>query len=289
MSRIILFTGKGGVGKTTVAAATAIRAGRRGVPRRRSRRPTRPTRWPTRSIDRSGRTCGPVVAGCDAQQLDARERLEDGWAEIREWILGVLDRVGVDGIEAEEIAVLPGLDELVALAEIESLSRSGELRRRDRGLRADGRDPAPALAARPPARGTSRRVHPAARRLNRVVGPVLTRFTSLPAPDDAVFDAGERFTQRLERVHRLLADPEVTSVRLVVNPERMVLAEARRTYAYLSLFGYQVDAVVANRVLPAEVGDEFFDRWREDQRDLLETIESDFDPLPGVPGGSGPP
>ncbi len=91
---------------------------------------------------------------------------------------------------------------------------------------------------------------PVSRRVNKAVAPVLKRVTSLPVANDNVFAAGRRFYDRLDGVRELLTDPAVTNVRLVVNPERMVIAEARRTYTYLSLFGYRVDAVVANRLLP---------------------------------------
>jgi len=113
-----------------------------------------------------------------------------------------------------------------------------------------------------------------------VVAPVLSRVSKLPVADDAVFAAGQRLYDRLDAVHRILADPEITSARLVVNPERMVVAEARRTFTQLSLFGYQVDAVIVNRVLPDEVSDPWFDRWRDTHAEHLEAICSDFAPVP---------
>ncbi len=103
------------------------------------------------------------------------------------------------------------------------------------------------------------RVFPVGRRLNRLVGPVLSRVSDLPVADDAVFGAGQRFYARLDGVREVLSDPATTSIRLVVNPEKMVIAEARRTYTYLSLFGYRVDAVVANRLIPDAVTDPWFD------------------------------
>ena len=216
---------------------------------------------------------------CWAQQLDARERLEESWNDIREWMLEVLDWAGVAAIEAEELAVVPGLDELFALTELESLVASGDY------------DTIVVDCA--PTAETIRllslpdilswymdRLFPASRRLTRVVGPMLHRFTSLPVADDAVFVAGQRFYDQLDGVRRILADPVVTSARLVVNPERMVIAEARRTYTYLSLFGYQVDAVVVNRVLPDVAADPWFDDWRRAQTEHLATIEESFAPLP---------
>jgi arsenite-transporting ATPase len=125
------------------------------------------------------------------------------------------------------------------------------------------------------------RLFPVGRKLTRAVGPVVARLAGgVPVASDEVFGATERFYQRLEGVKDLLCDASRSSVRLVVNPEKMVVAEARRTYTYLSLFGYPVDAVVVNRVLPVEVSDPWFDGWRAAQAEHLATIEEGFAPVP---------
>ncbi len=276
--RVLLFTGKGGVGKTTTAAATALRLARDGA------RVVVTSADPAHSLGDAlgaelGSTPTEVAPRCAAQQLDARERLEENWGEIRSWLLEVFDWAGVEAIEAEELAVVPGLDELFALTEVQSLCASGE------------HDVVVVDCA--PTAETIRllslpdilswymdRLFPASRRLSRVVGPIVQRMTSLPVADDEVFAAGQRFYDQLDAVRRILADPQVTSARLVVNPERMVLAEARRTYTYLSLFGYQVDAVVVNRVLPEGLGGDWMEGWRRTQAEHLASIEDDFAPLP---------
>ena len=247
-TRVLLFTGKGGVGKTTTAAATALHLARAGS------KVLVTSADPAHSLADSmgvelGSEPAEVRPRCWGQQLDARERLEQSWHEIRAWVLEVLDWAGVEAIEAEELAVIPGLDELFALTELDTL------------VRADEYDVIVVDCA--PTAETIRllslpdilswymdRLFPASRRMSKVVGPVLGRLTSLPIADDTVFAAGQRFYDQLDGVRRILADPSATSARLVVNPERMVIAEARRTFTYLSLFGYQVDAVVVNRVLP---------------------------------------
>ena len=195
------------------------------------------------------------------QQLDAQERMEDAWGDIQAYLLEVFDWAGLEGIEAEELSVLPGLDEVFASSDIKTYADSGEW------------DVVVVDCA--PTAETIRllslpeilawymdRVFPVGRKVNKVVSPILSKVTSLPVADDAVFGAASRFYDRLDGVRELLTDPDTTSVRLVVNPERMVIAEARRTYTYLSLFGYRVDAVVANRLLPDEVVDPWFDRWK---------------------------
>jgi arsenite-transporting ATPase len=275
---VLLFTGKGGVGKTTTAAATAVHLAAAG------RQVLVTSADPAHSLADSmdvelGDQPRQVRPCLHAQQIDARERLEQNWADLREWLLEVFQWAGVAAIEAEELAVVPGLDELFALTELEALVASG----RYDTIVVDCAPTAETirLLSLPDILSWYMdRLFPTSRRVARLVAPVLHRVSSLPVADDAVFAAGERFYSQLEGVRRLLADPEVTSARLVVNPERMVIAEARRTYTYLSLFGYQVDGVVVNRVLPDHAGDEWFDRWRRTQQEHLDTIEQSFAPLP---------
>ncbi len=124
------------------------------------------------------------------------------------------------------------------------------------------------------------RVFPLERRVIGALRPLAKKLTNVPLPDDRVYAAIHRFYDKLEGVRRVLTDATTTSVRLVVNPERMVIAEARRTFTYLSLFGYRVDAVVANRLLPTEVVDPYFARWKELHAQHLATIQESFSPVP---------
>ena len=276
--RILLFTGKGGVGKTTVAAATALRCADAG--RRTLVLSTDPAHSLADALDMDlGSQPSRVTGRLSGQQLDAQERMQESWSEIQAYLTEVLDWAGVAGIEAEELAVLPGLDEIFALADIKAFAASGDW------------DTIVVDCA--PTAETIRllslpeilawymdRVFPASRRLNRMLSPVLSRVTNLPVAGDEVFGAAHRFYARLDGVRDLLTDPHLTSARLVVNPERMVIAEARRTHTYLSLFGYRVDAVVANRVLPAGIDDPWFARWQALHTEHLATIEEGFAPLP---------
>lgn len=276
--RVLLFTGKGGVGKTTTAAATALRMAAAG------QRVVVTSADPAHSLSDSvgielGSDPTEIAPRCFAQQLDARERLEQNWGDIRSFMMEVFDWAGVEAIEAEELAVIPGLDELFALTEVEALCESG---RYDVVVV----DCAPTaetirLLSLPDILSWYMdRLYPASRRVNRLVGPIVSRLTSLPIADDSVFAAGRRFYDELESVRRVLSDPSVTSARLVMTPEAMVISEARRTYTYLSLFGYQVDAVIVNRVLPDEVQDPWFADWRESQRVHLATIDASFGAAP---------
>jgi arsenite-transporting ATPase len=205
--------------------------------------------------------------------------MEDAWADIQRYLLEVFRWAGVEGLEAEELSVIPGLDEVFALSDIRHHATSGDWD----VLVVDCAPTAETirLLSLPDVLGRyMERVFPAGRRVNRLVGPVLARVTSLPVAGDDVFAATERFYERLAGVRELLADGRRTSVRLVVNPERMVIAEARRTHTYLTLFGYHVDAVVANRLLPDEVSDPWFARWKAAHAEHLAAIDSGFAPVP---------
>ena len=276
--RVLLFTGKGGVGKTTTAAATALRCADAGL------RTLVMSTDPAHSLaDAFDVPLGPlpteVTEGLWGQELDAQERMEDSWGDIQEYLMEVFNWAGIDAIEAEELAVFPGLDEVFSLSDIKTHAGSGEWDM----LVVDCAPTAETirfLSLPDILAWYMERLFPVSRRVNKAISPVLKRVTSLPVAGDSVFAAGRRFYERLDGVRELLTDPAVTSVRLVVNPERMVIAEARRTYTYLSLFGYRVDAIVANRMLPDEITDPWFKKWRELHAEHLATIESSFAPLP---------
>jgi arsenite-transporting ATPase len=276
--RVLLFTGKGGVGKTTTAAATALRCAEAGL------RTMVISTDPAHSLADAfavdlGDHATPVTDGLWGQQLDAQARMEESWGEISSYLQEVFDWAGLDAIEAEELAVIPGLDEVFALSDIKAHASSGAWD----VLVVDCAPTAETirfLSLPDILSWYMERLFPVGRRVNKTVGPILRRVTKLPVASDHVFSATRRFYDRLDGVRELLADPHTTSVRLVVNPERMVIAEARRTYTYLSLFGYHVDAVIANRLLPDDITDPWFDRWRALHAEHLQSIEESFAPLP---------
>ena len=277
-TRVLLFTGKGGVGKTTTAAATALRCADGGA--RTLVLSTDPAHSLADALDvELGPLAAPVTERLWGQQLDAQDRMEEAWGEISRWLQEALSWAGIDSIEAEELSVVPGLDEVFALADIRTAAESEE-------WDVVVVDCAPTaetlrLLSLPDVLAWyMERVFPMGRRVNKVVAPLLSRVTTLPVAGDDVFEAVSRFYDRLDGVRELLTDPERTSVRLVVNPERMVIAEARRTHTYLSLFGYRVDAVVANRLLPDDVVDPWFKAWKEAHAEHLATIEEGFAPVP---------
>jgi arsenite/tail-anchored protein-transporting ATPase len=281
--RILLFTGKGGVGKTTVAAATALGTARAGL--RTLICSTDPAHSLGDAFDDAslGDEPAPIagVAGATllGQQLNARARLEESWGGVRGYLTALLDWAGAGAVEAEELAVIPGLDEVFALADIRAHAESGD-------YDVVVVDCAPTaetlrlLSLPDVLTWYMERVFPAQRHVTRAVRPLLSRLVSPPIAGDDVFSAVRRFYDRLDGVRDLLTDGAVTSARLVVNAERLVVTEARRTFTYLSLFGYHVDAVIANRLLPDTIADPWFASWKGVQREHLDSIRNAFAPVP---------
>lgn len=276
--RIVLVTGKGGVGKTTVAAATALAAADAG--HRTLVTSTDPAHSLSDALSMPLESEPTEVApGLHGQQIDTQRQLDHYWGSIRRQLIDVLDWGGAGGIEAEEFLIFPGMDELFALLEVNRHARSGAYD----VIVVDCAPTAETLRLLSLPEVLSwyfEKVLPTERRLMRAARPILGRFTNLPLPQDDVFASAQNVFESIEGVKELMSDPEITSARLVVNPEKMVIDEARRTYSYLGLFGYGVDGVVVNRVLPEEVADPYFERWRAIQKGHLATVDDAFAEVP---------
>ena len=276
--RVLLFTGKGGVGKTTIAAATAVRSAESGL--RTLVMSTDPAHSLGDSFDEEIGSAPTQLADLLwAQQIDAQERLEDNWREIQDYMIQLMNWAGTETIQAEELTVLPGLDEIFALIDVKTHVESGAYD----VLIVDCAPTAETLrllSLPDVMQWYIERVFPVERKIVKTVRPLVSRVTSLPIAGERVFDAVERLHRNLEAVKKILTDEAVASVRLVVNLEKMVIAEARRTYTYLGLFGYRVDAVVVNRVLPPDVTDPYFGKWKDIQAEHLATVHESFEPVP---------
>lgn len=274
----MLFTGKGGVGKTTCAAATAARAAAGGA--RVLVTSTDPAHSLADAFDLAiGDRPTSVAENLDAQQIDAQTRLEEHWRDIRDYLVQLLAWGGLGEVQAQELVLVPGFDELFALLDLQDQAARGayDLIVVDCAPTAETLR----LLALPDAlRWYAERLIQPGRRVARAVRPLTSRVGGMPVPEDDVFGAVERLQERLTAVHRLLQDRDVASVRLVVNPERLVVNEAMRTATSLSLFGYGVDAVIANRILPDEVTDPYLARWKQRHAEHLATIHAGFAPTP---------
>lgn len=276
--RVVLFTGKGGVGKTTTSAATASVVAGRGC------KTLVISTDPAHSLSDAfaaelSSTPTEIDTGLYGQQVDTQRAFEASWREVQHYLREVLEQGGVDPLEAEELTVLPGAEEVLALLELRHQVASGR-------WDAVVVDCAPTgetlrLLALPEAlRWWMRRLYPPDRRVLRTIRPVLSHMAGLPLPPDAVFAAAERLSSELADVRAMLVDPSLTSVRLVLTPESVVVAEARRTLTSLSLYGYRVDGVVANRVFPAGRTDDWRAGWVAAQRDQLAAVRAAFAGLP---------
>jgi arsenite/tail-anchored protein-transporting ATPase len=276
--RVLLFTGKGGVGKTTVAAATAVRSAATG--QRTLVMSTDPAHSLGDSFELEIASDPTQISDLLwAQQIDAQERLEDNWREIQDYMIQLMNWAGTETIQAEELTVLPGLDEIFALIDVKTHVESGNYD----VLIVDCAPTAETLrllSLPDVMQWYIERIFPVERRIVKTVRPIMSRMTTLPIAGDRVFDAIERLHRNLDAVKKILTDETTSSVRLVVNLEKMVIAEARRTYTYLGLFGYRVDAVVVNRVLPPDVTDPYFGKWKDIQAEHLATVRESFEPVP---------
>ncbi|HZJ28834.1 MAG TPA: ArsA family ATPase, partial [Solirubrobacterales bacterium] len=278
--RIILHTGKGGVGKTSVAAATALRAAAGGL------RTVLLSTDPAHSLaDSLGVELGPdptpVVERLWAQEVRAQAEMERSWTAMRDWLGRALAKQGIDSVRAEELTVPPGMDELFSLLQIRRHHESGEYDLIVVDCAPTG-ETLRLLGFPEVARWWLDKVFPWNGWLAGTVRP-LARTLDLPVPDPAAFSELQRLAESLLEINEILRNGERCTIRLVLNPDRMVIREAKRTYTYLSLYGYVTDAVIANRVLPEELGEGYLGGWQRAQAENLAEIEDGFAPVPVLP------
>ena len=276
--RIILYSGKGGVGKTSLSAATAVRAARLG-----HRTLVVSTDAAHSLADALGTAVGSdptrVAPGLDALEIDVNQELSRHWGVIQEFLTRFMTFRGVNEAVAEEMAILPGMEELFSLLRVK---RYAEAKSYDLIVI----DCAPTgetirmLAVPEVLNFYFKKIFPLQKTVLRSVRPVAKRFSNMPLPSDDVLTAVQSIYQQLEGMGPLLQDPKQSSIRIVLNPERMVINESQRLFTYLSLFGFPVDAVIANRVLPPEARSDYFDKWFEIQAGHMATARRSFDPLP---------
>jgi arsenite-transporting ATPase len=279
VTRILLYTGKGGVGKTSIAAATALLSARRGY-----RTIVLSTDIAHSLADAFDMPLGPeptkIVENLWGQEPDVYFNIGRYWRTIQTYMADLFSWRGLDEVLAEEMTVLPGMDELGNLLWIADHVESGD-------YDVIVVDAAPTgetlrLLSLPEAsRWWIERIAPIGRRVSRIGRPMLERMIGVPMPRDEVFAAAERLLTRLDKVHRLLADPAQSSVRIVLALEKLSIVEAQRSFTYFHLFGYPSDLVICNRVLPADLaGDGSFGGLRSAQQRHKPVVEAQFAPVP---------
>jgi arsenite/tail-anchored protein-transporting ATPase len=276
--RTILYTGKGGVGKTSVAAATARRCAAAGL--RTVVMSTDPAHSLSDSLEsKLGPDPTQIADSLWGQEVEAQREMERNWAAVRDWLGRLLAERGVLGVAAEELTVPPGMDELFSLL---------ELKRHHRSNRFDVIvvDCAPTgetlrlLSFPDIARWWLDKVVPWEGRLLSAARPIARGILDVPLPGEDVLADVQRLVRNLVAMNEILGDRDRTSIRLVMNPDRMVIREAQRTFTYLNLYGYVTDAVVVNRLFPADVAGGYFGGWRQQQERNLADVRDGFDPVP---------
>jgi arsenite/tail-anchored protein-transporting ATPase len=276
--RIILYSGKGGVGKTSLSAATAVRAAALG--KRTLVVSTDAAHSLADALQSTvGNTPTRVAPRLDALEIDVNHELATHWGVIQDFLTKFMTFQGVGEAVAEEMAILPGMEELFSLLKVKGHADGGK-------YDVIVIDTAPTgetirmLGVPEILNFYFKRIFPIHRTVLKSVRPVARRVTDMPLPSDDVMSAVKRFYEELEGMGPLLQDPKRSSIRIVLNPERMVINESQRLYTYLGLFGFPVDAVVANRVLPPEARSPYFDKWFGIQAGHLAEARKNFDPLP---------
>jgi len=275
-TRILLFTGKGGVGKTTCAAATALRAAEQG------KRTLVLSSDPAHSLaDALDRRLGPepeqILPNLHAQEVDLYYSMKKYWGNMRQLLLTVFKWQGINEIAAEEMAALPGMSEGSVLLWLEQFYRSGDYDL----IVVDSAPTGETLTLLTLPQVTQwwvSRAFPFQKTAIKTAGYALRKTTGIPL--DKGYEELNKLFEKLKAIQEILGDPQVSSVRLVANPEKMVIEEARRAYSYLQLYGYAVDAVVVNRVFPEEGAGEVMKNYVRAQANYLKEIDGSFSPLP---------
>lgn len=280
--RVILMTGKGGVGKTSVAAATGLRCAELGY--KTLVLSTDPAHSLADSFDLElGHDPRQVRPNLWGAELDALMELEGNWGSVKRYITQVLQARGLEGVEAEELAILPGMDEIFSLVRMKRHYDEGDFE----VLIIDSAPTGTALRllSLPEVAGWYMRkfykpFQAVSVALRPLVEPLFRPIAGFSLPDKEVMDAPYEFYEQIEALERVLTNNAQTSVRLVTNPEKMVIKESLRAHAYLSLYNVSTDLVVANRILPDSVSDPFFQRWKQNQQQYRQEIHENFRPLP---------
>jgi arsenite/tail-anchored protein-transporting ATPase len=277
MTRILLYTGKGGVGKTSIAAATALLCADRGL-----RTIVLSTDIAHSLADAFDMPLGPeptpIAPNLDGQEPDVYYNIARYWRTIQTYVSELFAWRGLNEVLAEEMTVMPGMDELGNLLWINDHVESGQ-------YDVVVVDAAPTgetlrLLSMPDAsRWWIERIAPIGRRVSRLGRPMLEKVLGMPIPRDEVFASAERLLDRLSDVHHLLSDPDRTSVRITLALDKLSVAEARRSFTYFHLFGYPSDLVICNRVLPEDAGP-YFSKLRAAQQRYLPIVEQEFGPVP---------
>jgi len=277
--RIILFTGKGGVGKTTMAAAAALKAASLGYKTLVISTDIAHSLGDSFAVPLSNDPTPVGPDGLFASELDTGQELERYWGDMKRRIASVLQRAGPQATIAGEMAVIPGLDEVLSLVRIKKYLDEG----RFDVLMIDSAPTGAAmrlLGAPDLSSFYIKNILNFSRGIGSVLIPLIQSFSKQPVAENTLQDRIQKLFDKVEELRRILTDPQLTSVRLVLNPDRMALLETQRAFTFFSLYGLTVDALFVNRILPPEITDPYLEPWKEKQSDYRGLIVEAFSPLP---------
>jgi arsenite-transporting ATPase len=277
--RIVLFTGKGGVGKTTIAAATSLKAASMGHKTLVISTDVAHSLADSFAIPLGNEPTPVGPEGLFAAELDAGKEMERYWGEVKRRLAAILHDEGVGSTVAGEMAVIPGLDEVISLVRIKKYFDESQFD----ALIIDSAPTGAAmrlLSAPDINRWYVRGMLNLTSGVGRLVLPMLQSLGKLRLTESTLQEKVKSLFERVEKLRQILCDPAVTSVRLVLNPDRMAILETERAFTFFSLYGLSVDALFLNRVLPPEIVDPYLERWKVHQADYLRQIKTTFNQLP---------
>ncbi|MBE9573912.1 MAG: ArsA family ATPase [Proteobacteria bacterium] len=285
--RIIMFAGKGGVGKTSVASATGIRAAEMGHRTLIMSLDIAHSLSDIFALDKGlvDQNKGMPVKIEDRlwiQELDIQEEIQRNWKDVYKYIAAVFKKTGFDEILAEELAVLPGMEEVSSLLYINRYVQEDDFDVIILDCAPTG-ESLRFISIPGTLEWYIRKIFKIQRRVVSYIRPVARRFYDIPLPEDDYFEALQNLFERLEGIDAILTDPGITTARLVVNPEKIVLKETQRIFLYFSLYKMCIDAIVMNRILPPSIEEKYFDDWKKSQRRYLKLAEEYFSPVPILP------
>lgn len=276
--RIILYTGKGGVGKTSLAASTAT------INAQRGRKTLIVSTDPAHSLgDSFDRPLSPepeeIAPNLWAQEIDTTHEIEKGWGKVQEYLTALFTTKTVKDITTEELTVFPGMEDLLSLLRILGYYREGRFDCIIIDCAPTG-ETLSLLSFPELLRWWMDRLFPMKRKVAKIIRPVIQPFTEIPLPGDDILGEIESIYHQLDEMREVFADREVTSIRIVVNPEKMVIKEAQRSFTYLNIYNYNIDGIIVNRVMPEEVTDGYFSGWKDIQKKYRTLIDESFSPVP---------
>jgi len=282
--RIVLFAGKGGVGKTSIAAASGVACAQKGLKTLIMSLDAAHSLVDSFDLDKTlmDKNKGKpirVARNLSIQEVDVQEEIKKNWGEVHKYISSLLNISGIDEVLAEELAILPGMEEVSSLLHI---NRYVAQKRYEVILL----DCAPTgesirfISIPTSLEWYMKKLFDVERRIVKIARPITKRLYDVPLPEDEYFATIQRLFDRLEGIDRILSDPNITTVRLITNPEKIILKETQRAYMYFCLYKMCVDAVIINRILPEAVDDGYFARWKETQGRYIKKTEHLFSPIP---------